>query len=76
MQDDSMGRRIKQLRKDRGLTQRQIATIFGLTEMAISRWENDHVNIPSKRLIEIAAWFDVPVDDLCPPHEKEEPLHV
>ena len=73
MPDDSMGRRIKQLRKSRGLTQREIAAIFGLTEMAVSRWENDQVNIPSRRLIDIAEWFGVSVDDLCPHIDKEEP---
>jgi len=46
---DSIGESIKTCRKDKGLTQPQLAKIIGVSHAAISFYEND-VNIPNVKI--------------------------
>lgn len=39
-----MGRKIRELREKRGLTQREVANAVGVTEATVSRWESGHIN--------------------------------
>jgi transcriptional regulator with XRE-family HTH domain len=41
MEQQSMGKRIMFLRKDKGLTQEQLAERVGVSPQAVSKWEND-----------------------------------
>lgn len=57
--------RIIELRKEKGLTQRQLAKEIGTSQANLSRWEQG-LNEPS--IIEcwkIADFFDVPIDVIC-----------
>ena len=54
----------KVLRKDKQLTQEQIAEIFGVSPQAISRWENATSYPDITLLPNIAAFFETTVDDL------------
>ena len=54
----------KALRKDKQLTQEQIAEIFGVSPQAISRWENATSYPDFALLPDIAAYFETTVDDL------------
>ena len=54
----------KALRKDKQLTQEQIAEIFGVSPQAISRWENATSYPDIALLPDIAAYFETTVDDL------------
>ena len=38
---DGFGKRIETLRKNKGLTQEELATRLGITSQAVSKWEND-----------------------------------
>ena len=40
MQQEKMGYLLKVLRKEKGMTQEQMAEQFGVTNRTISRWEN------------------------------------
>lgn len=58
--------RIKEIRKARGLTQRELAELLGTTSGVVSRWENypSRVNIPT--LTNLAKVLDCsPADLLC-----------
>ena len=58
------GKIIAELRKKKGLTQKQLAAVLGVTEKAVSRWENEY-GLPDVSLLpKIAAAFDVTVDEL------------
>ena len=54
----------KALRKDKQLTQEQVAEIFGVSPQAISRWENAASYPDIALLPNIASYFETTVDDL------------
>ena len=59
-----VGARLRELRKNRGLTQGELAEIFGLKDNTISQYEND-INEPSDEIkIMMAKYFNVSVDYL------------
>ena len=64
---DSIGAKIKNLRKRAGMTQSQLAEIMGVNTDAVSKWETGRVvNIPAKKIRKIATQFGVPLDYLMP----------
>ena len=64
MNQKKIGQFLKELRKEKGITQEQLAEILGVTNRSISRWENG-VNMPDFDFImEIAKYFNVGIDEL------------
>ena len=55
---------IKRLRKEKGLTQTQLAETFNVDQTAISKWENDKAIPDTQTLIRLAEFFDVSTDFL------------
>lgn len=47
--DESIGHRIRHLRKARGLTERELGRLSDLSENAIVKIENDHIDIERHR---------------------------
>lgn len=60
----SIGRNIRRLRRQGGLTQEQIAKKLGVTCQCVSKWENGTSAPDIERLPEIAAFFGVSIDEL------------
>ena len=61
---ETLGKRIAALRKEKGLTQEQLAEKVGVSAQAVSKWEND-VSCPDITLLPLLAdLFDVSVDEL------------
>ena len=57
--------RLKALRKDKGLSQDQLAKEVGLTHTAIGLWEQDK-RVPNlDAVISLAKFFDVSIDFLA-----------
>ena len=57
----------KSLRKDKELTQEQLAEVLGVSPQIVSRWENG-VSQPSLELLPtIASYFETSVDQLVLP---------
>ena len=54
----------KTLRKEKHLTQEQIAEILGVSPQAVSRWENSATFPDVTLLPQIAGYFDTTVDEL------------
>lgn len=54
----------KSLRKEKRLTQEQIAEILGVSPQAISRWENASTFPDVTLLPQIAGYFETTIDEL------------
>lgn len=53
--------RLKELRKEKGLTQEDLAELLEVTRLTISNWENGGSSIKSDRLKKLCEIFDVDV---------------
>jgi len=59
-----MGKRIMQLRKEKGYTQEQLAELCGVSAQAVSKWEND-VSCPDISILpQLAELLGVTTDEL------------
>lgn len=59
-----MGKRIMQLRKEKGYTQEQLAEMMGVSAQAVSKWEND-VSCPDISILpQLAEKLGVTTDEL------------
>ena len=72
MDQKKIGAFLKELRKEKQLTQEQLAEILGVTNRSISRWENG-INMPDFDLvIEIANYYDVSIEEILDGERKKE----
>ena len=60
----SIGERITELRKERNLSQGQLAQAMDVSRQAVSKWENDLSSPDSLRLIKLADLLDTDVEYL------------
>ncbi len=60
----NFGKRIKQLRTEKGLTQEKLADVLGVAFQTISKWEREETYPDITILPAIAAFFNVTTDDL------------
>jgi len=67
----NIGTKIKELRKQRGITQEQLANSIGISFQAVSKWENN-LALPDISLAPIlASYFGVSMDELFDFHLTE-----
>ena len=62
--DMTIGKRITLLRKEKGLTQEELATHMGVSPQAVSKWENDQTCPDISALPKLARLLGVTVDEL------------
>ncbi len=62
--EQSTGQRITRFRKDRGLTQKELADTLGVTQPVVSDYENNVIRIPGDVIAQIAAILAVSSDEL------------
>ena len=61
---ETMGKRISDLRKSKGMTQEQLAQMVGVTAQAVSKWEND-LSCPDISILpQLAEALGVTTDEL------------
>ena len=72
--EETMGQRIKAQRKAMHMTQEELADALFLSKDAISSYENDKNDIPSKRLCELAKVLHTTPDYLLGFEEKQDPV--
>ncbi|MDE6598377.1 MAG: helix-turn-helix transcriptional regulator [Clostridia bacterium] len=56
--------RLKELRTQNGLTQSQLATVIGVTQSSIAKWENGKNNPAVKYIILLSKFYRKKVDFL------------
>jgi len=59
-----IGKFIAQCRKDKNLTQAQLAEKFGITDRAVSKWETGNSLPDASIMIELCALFSINVNEL------------
>ncbi|CRZ33503.1 DNA-binding XRE family transcriptional regulator [Herbinix hemicellulosilytica] len=69
---ETIGKRISYLRREKGITQEEIAEKLGVTPQAVSKWEND-ISYPDILLLpKLAEILEVTVDELLSGEAKKE----
>lgn len=58
----NIGENLKKLRVSKGLTQEQLAEVFGVSAQAVSRWENNAAYPDITLLPGLAVFYDTSVD--------------
>ena len=59
-----VGNNLKQARKDKGFTQKQVAQKFGMTQQQYSRFENGVFELNYTLILELCALYDITPNDL------------
>ena len=75
MNQQRTGEFLKHLRKDKGLTQEQLAEHFFVSSRTVSRWETGS-NMPDlNMLIELADFYDVDIREIINGEKKSENMN-
>ena len=70
MDQKNVGSFLRELRKEKQLTQEQLAERFGVTNRSVSRWETGS-NMPDLSiLVELADFYDVDIRDIIDGERK------
>jgi len=67
-----IGRRIKDLRNKKGITQETLAGVLGVSSQAVSKWETEQTAPDIQLLPEIAVYFGVTIDELFSLDDERE----
>ena len=74
MDQKKVGGFLKELRKEKGITQEQLAEIFGVSGRTVSRWETGF-NMPDLDiLIQIAEYYGVEIKEILDGERKSESM--
>lgn len=68
-----MYRRIRDLREDKDLLQRDIAEYLNCSQVCYSHYENGKRDIPTEVLIKLAAYYQTSTDYLLGLTDEEKP---
>lgn len=61
----SIGERIMDLRRQRDISQGQLAQLMGVSRQAVSKWENDQTSPDTLKLVQLAQVLDTQVEYLA-----------
>lgn len=65
MKENFFGRKLKEMRIEKGLSQRKLGEILDVCNQAVSFWESGSREPDIDMIIKIADFFDVSIDYLC-----------
>ena len=74
MDQEKIGAFLRELRKERNLSQEQLAEKFNVSSRSISRWENGKTMPDISVIIELADFFDVDIRELIKGERKSESM--
>lgn len=70
--ENTLGKRISSLRREKGMKQEELAEKMGVSPQAVSKWENDQTCPDISALPQLAKLLGISVDELLT-GKKEEP---
>jgi transcriptional regulator with XRE-family HTH domain len=69
-QKETLGLRLAQVRKERGLTQVELAERTGLIQVVVSDYERGRLRLPADMAVRFAEVLGVTIDELLQPRKK------
>ena len=72
MDQVKIGALLRELRKEKSLSQEQLAEQFGVSSRSVSRWENGNTMPDISLLIELADFYDIEIRELLSGERKRE----
>lgn len=73
---ETFGTRLQRLRKEKGLTQEEVATKLNISAQAVSKWENDLTSPDISVLVELSEILGTTLDELLGKETKKEVEYV
>lgn len=70
----SIGERLKRVRKERGLSQVELARALDVTQACIVRYEKGIICMSTSNIYKYSKYFDIPINELVNIKEKVEIL--
>ena len=64
MENNIFGKKLKELRMEKGLSQQKLGEILGFCNQTISFWENGSREPDLDTLLKISKFFEVPIEEL------------
>ena len=64
MASNSMGELIATLRREKGMTQKELADMLNITDKAVSKWERNITYPDTQTIPKLAEIFDISIEDL------------
>lgn len=75
MDQIKMGSFLKKLRKEKGLTQEQLAEQLNVSNRSVSRWETGNTLPDISILIELAEFYDIDIKEIIDGERKSEKMN-
>ena len=69
-----IGAFLRDLRKEKGLTQEELAEKFGVSSRSVSRWENGNTMPELGILVELAEFYEVDIKEVIDGERKSETM--
>lgn len=69
----TLGNRIQQLRKDRNLSQGDLADALGISRQSVSKWETDTATPDLDKLLKLSELFQISLDELIKGTSENNP---
>ncbi len=76
MNQEKIGKFLKELRKQKGLTQEHVAEKLNVSNRTISRWENRNNMLGLDILIEISDFYEVDLREILNGERKSENMDI
>ena len=64
--------KLEDLREEKNLLKKDMASIIGVNQSTYSEWENDKIPIPTRRIYQLAEYFEVNIDYMLKLTNKRE----
>ena len=68
----SFGEKLAKLRKEKGLSQEELAQELNVSRQAVSKWESNNSYPETEKIIQICKLFDYSMDELIGLKDSEE----
>lgn len=69
-----IGNFLKELRKEKGKTQEEIAQMYGVSSRSVSRWENGNTMPDLSILVELADYYDVSMGEIIDGKREDQDM--